>query len=217
MSIGLSAVMSEAALKATYSHNIAGKKYYSIDTGALRREFLRRWIIFNDDIHLYSCPQSGSIFFLFYKNSSVTNIQYSELVSLIRVNSNMRGSRQNLIFSSTSEYENFLSNVWESYFGDLTTRRIQLLHEAARQAATFIAKDYGTVIRSTVSRFDREIVMGKASTGRWSSSRRDFGRAQPQILLLASLEDNMRAIRKAVASIGKEKARGTRHYKKRKR
>lgn len=71
-------------------------------------EFLRKW--FRSEKN-----NSGSFYFLFSVNLKVTNIQFSELLSLLRVHTTSNDKSSSPIqFSSTKEFRENLSRLWNS-------------------------------------------------------------------------------------------------------
>ena len=89
---------------------------------AFYQEFQRVWLITTEHKYVFDpTAASGSFFFLFWKNLSVTNIILSELASLIRLNTSNRttNSRERVDFICTEDYKSFLNDVWTSLFSPL--------------------------------------------------------------------------------------------------
>lgn len=86
---------------------------------ALCEDFLRRWLITSES-PLVMDPRSasGSYFFLFWKNLSVTNVSIVELMALLRQFTKDRAldSEVQIDFIATEHYKEFLNNLWESLF-----------------------------------------------------------------------------------------------------
>ncbi len=102
------------------------KPHWTLSIRTLAREFKRVWL-FNDN---YAGPSSldnihGSLYFLFWKNLSVTNVSINELLSLVRSNTTyaLESAGENpgppsapIQFSSTDDYTSFFGNIFNSLF-----------------------------------------------------------------------------------------------------
>ena len=88
----------------------------------------------------------GSYFFLFRKNAHVTDISFSELISLIRIHATDKinsEKRPNLQFRSSSIFKNTLHSLWES-FGTSSTP------DEVRRKWEFIVKEYFSFFSKTI-------------------------------------------------------------------
>jgi len=116
---------------------------------AFCEDFLRRWLISSENpLALNPTSASGSYFFLFWKNLSVTNVSVVELASLLRIHVRDRASDAHLQidFISTEDYKVFLINLWESLFP--TDER--LVNERIKEAVDQILRFHETFFKRTV-------------------------------------------------------------------
>jgi len=106
----------------TKSLDESRKKGLPFSNEAFYQEFQRVWLITTEHEHVFDpTAASGSFFFLFWKNLSVTNIVLSELASLIRLNTSNRTTKigERVDFICTEDYKSFLNDVWTSLFSPL--------------------------------------------------------------------------------------------------
>jgi len=106
----------EAALEAYREHRTLADP---MSRGTLCEAFLRNWLIKTDSpLVMDPTAASGSYFFLFWKNLSVTNTSVVELMALLRqfVRDRDKNDEVQVDFIATDHYKAFLNNLWESLF-----------------------------------------------------------------------------------------------------
>ncbi|WP_129590958.1 hypothetical protein [Bradyrhizobium shewense] len=97
---------------------------FTVNKRAFSRNFKQLWFYSNTFESNNSLNRlTGTVFFLFWKNMSVTNLAINELVALVRLNSKVRpetatADSANTYFVSDSDYTSFIEEIWTSFFGE---------------------------------------------------------------------------------------------------
>jgi hypothetical protein len=129
---------------------------FGISTDKFVRNFKKLWLLTARDDES-SAALSGPLFFLFWKNLSVTNVSLNELISLIRTHTQYSGlqSRElppgliNFQFSGDAEYTEFLFNMWDSFVGDATGSG-DYIAQLVEAICSHIAAHYSLILTHTM-------------------------------------------------------------------
>jgi len=131
---------------------------YQISPSKFVRNFKKLWLL-NGREDDTSNRLSGPIYFLFWKNTSVTNLSLNELIALVRSCTHYSGQPDpnhdklpgllNFQFSSDAEYSEFLQNMWESFVGEFRGTKLDT-QEKARKVCAHITKYYSLVLIHTI-------------------------------------------------------------------
>lgn len=109
------------------------KPLFTVNRRAFSRNFKQLWFYSNTFEKNNSLNSvTGTVFFLFWKNMSVTNLAINELVALVRLHSKSRLKTDsapiaNTYFVSDSDYTSFIEEIWTSFLGEQPLPRHQLL------------------------------------------------------------------------------------------
>lgn len=108
----LAKIIKDAVLNA----KITGKPELELSGSAFTAKFLESWYYRHNKPVGDAIPSTGSFFFLFWKNASVTNMQYAELSALLQAYcTDLAGNGTDIQFQTTEGHRRTLTELFDAY------------------------------------------------------------------------------------------------------
>jgi hypothetical protein len=127
------------------------RRLHFVDVPEFVRQFKKSWLMFYPK-EISDCF-NGSLFFLFYKNFSITNIQMTEFISLLRLHtfdSDSNESFSEVDITSNDEYNFALENLWSSYSDETSADTVELAKEQIAKVSKRVAVDAAALLTRTI-------------------------------------------------------------------